>query len=793
MEKTHIQMSQNTISIHRGKNKKYFAKHSSLLPNRRHFAETGFFFTCTVGNELKTISKVQKWLETTVMADLALFAPDYKWGPPLQEAMQEAMQEKMEQKESIETMQQGSVQQELRKLIQVVDSGTSGIVTLRCYLPNQPKLSTTSILERIWQKLDPNHVNYDKEYAKDTLKVTSSFARIIPFQYIIHATPPTREPKLYTHDIICEEVVKLITPQLPTDAVFKVSLTAGRSNTFISGKKLERELCEALSLETQRKINLSNPHWTVVVEVVKSWVSIAVVEGNWEDKMYWKRGNLGLFIEMRDSKDAPELIQPAHQKDIAQETIQLMETIQEQKTTDLKRKAEPEVDQAKKKPMHSFFQKQTLTTKSVKLSWSWPHETLLFASTEPISLDSQPPLEKKFIAAFDLDGSLIVPKSGAKFPKDEGDWMWLYPTKTCLVMQQLQNSRKSPDAILLLTNQGGLKNLKKDDKKVLDFKKRLDAIVSKLGVDKVFVLAATGNDVYRKPSIGMFDHFIRDVLFSGAKIDVGDYTLVDEASFFVGDAAGRLDAWKHGKRKDFADTDRRMAENVGLKFLTPEEFFLDEPATNKWKWKSCWTPTMPTTAPKLRPETNLEWLKTQDSVLVVLCGSPASGKSSFAHSGFQVVNQDTLKSRDACVSAVEGFLMSGKRVCVDNTNPEASTRALYILAAKRVSKALGKPIPVYCIHFPASIELAKHNNRFRSVLFDLMPSFGKQVRDKAFHVHEKPLPDIAFNTFFSKFQKPNVQEGFDEVYTMDPWPRFLLETSSESKIKTRLWKMIHSS
>ena len=33
-------------------------------------------------------------------------------------------------------------------------------------------------------------------------------------------------------------------------------------------------------------------------------------------------------------------------------------------------------------------------------------------------------------------------------------------------------------------------------------------------------------------------------------------------SFFVGDAAGRP--------KDFAGTDRKFAENIGLKFKTPE-------------------------------------------------------------------------------------------------------------------------------------------------------------------------------------------------------------------------------
>ena len=38
-----------------------------------------------------------------------------------------------------------------------------------------------------------------------------------------------------------------------------------------------------------------------------------------------------------------------------------------------------------------------------------------------------------------------------------------------------------------------------------------------------------------------------------------------DESFYVGDAAGR--------KKDFSDSDLKFAENIGITFYTPEEYF----------------------------------------------------------------------------------------------------------------------------------------------------------------------------------------------------------------------------
>ena len=47
-----------------------------------------------------------------------------------------------------------------------------------------------------------------------------------------------------------------------------------------------------------------------------------------------------------------------------------------------------------------------------------------------------------------------------------------------------------------------------------------------------------------------------------------------DSSFYVGDAAGRPKNWSPGRKKDHSSVDRLLALNLGLKFYTPEEYFL---------------------------------------------------------------------------------------------------------------------------------------------------------------------------------------------------------------------------
>lgn len=209
--------------------------------------------------------------------------------------------------------------------------------------------------------------------------------------------------------------------------------------------------------------------------------------------------------------------------------------------------------------------------------------------------------------------------------------------------------------VIIVSNQGGLK-LHPDPKaktpkaqstaRVSAFKQKCSAVLSQLDFP-TSVYAATGKDIFRKPRPGIWGEVLEDYDLEG-EFDV-------EGSFFVGDAAGRVAEAKgeDGKfvAKDFSCSDRNWAHNVGVKFLTPEEYFLGlQPREFRRDFDLSHFPFLE--APEAAPEATAKtpvFEKKSAQELVVFCGPPGSGKSTFFDKylkplNFERVNQDTLKT-----------------------------------------------------------------------------------------------------------------------------------------------------
>ncbi|KAF9913981.1 hypothetical protein BX616_009201 [Lobosporangium transversale] len=438
-----------------------------------------------------------------------------------------------------------------------------------------------------------------------------------------------------------------------------------------------------------------------------------------------------------------------------------------------------------KKALFSIFEKKHGPLQPASICW----ET--YGSSFIVGRAFEPKAGAK-VAAFDLDHTLIKVNGKHKWPKNADDWVWWTPC----VPTQLKEVADAGYILVVITNQNGLDgNVQKQN----EMRSKFEKICACLGLP-MWVLISMQKDQNRKPMTGLWHWLESRFLGDGVEID---YTV----SYYVGDAAGRHDGWKAGAIKDFNNTDRKFAATLGIQFHTPEHFFLGQACPdNKWSYGSFDPKAWPKDAPLFSPSSTPLLPNPGTVEVIVFCGYPASGKSSFARKyilstgQYDYINQDTLKTKEKCIKATEESLQKNRAVVVDNTNPDRPTRESYINLAKKYN------VPVRCFLFMANKDLAMHNNYFRAFHRPLLEAM-RNVEDKKSlittqstatpvadsstemtssndndggqthnpssvtvtltKVREEPvrerLPDMVFSSYAKRYQEPTVAEGFSEI------------------------------
>jgi len=296
---------------------------------------------------------------------------------------------------------------------------------------------------------------------------------------------------------------------------------------------------------------------------------------------------------------------------------------------------------------------------------------------------------------------------------------------------------------------------------------KIESVLEKLGLtDKVTIMVSKskkGND-YRKPHLGMWRYLSDHLSSSDAIPDTN-------VSVYVGDAAGRPK--RKSTKKDFSCTDYKFALNVGhgITFMTPEQCFYNskEPYDcvselncnlgfqPKKHWKAFVNRPI-----EIIPEAIEEVLMSPSFLtqeMIVIVGSPASGKSSFVNQfllkdnkkfkkpiEYVHVNQDKLKTKSKCINVTKQNLNNGKSVVIDNTNRDVKTRGEYIAIAKEAG------VFCRCIWFVTTKEESFHLNAFRNVA-------GEASGDE----EKRTVPAVAIHGFYKNLVPPCKSEGFEDV------------------------------
>jgi bifunctional polynucleotide phosphatase/kinase len=326
------------------------------------------------------------------------------------------------------------------------------------------------------------------------------------------------------------------------------------------------------------------------------------------------------------------------------------------------------------------------------------------------------------LACFDIDGTIIKPKSGRVFPRDNSDWKLLYyNTKSKL------QKKSEKYSIIFFSNQKGLK--KKDN--VNGWIHKIKNIIRDLDI-QVHVYASLEDDMYRKPSIGLWDLFIKEYNIKN----------IYHKSFYCSDAAGRVKVGNY--KKDFSDSDRKFALNIKLKFYTPEQYFLKK-FPRKYKLEGLSTKDLLKTMEN--KAFSINEIKSNRQTIIIMVGYPGSGKSVISNKiknelDYKIISQDECKTSKKCISLYKKLVKTNQSIIIDNTNPTVENRKQY----------LDNNLYKICLNMITSMEISMHNNKYRNYI-----SNNKKKR----------VPKMVYYMYRKKYVKPTIKEGFDKIINVN--------------------------
>jgi bifunctional polynucleotide phosphatase/kinase len=341
------------------------------------------------------------------------------------------------------------------------------------------------------------------------------------------------------------------------------------------------------------------------------------------------------------------------------------------------------------------------------------HETLLIGYYKEDEID----FKNEVICGFDLDHTLIQPKTGKKFPKndDSDDWKFYYNNVINILTQYLKKGR-----IIIQTNQ---KKIKKDNH-IEAWKQKILNIAKQLNIP-FEIYASLSDDKYRKPLTNIWDKYIE----------------YNDESFYCGDA---IDPNKYHSACDLM-----LAKNLGITFKSPSEIFKNKIIhIPEIKYDSSFVTK---TTPKEVIKILIKIHNVNKLNMIINVGFPGSGKSWFSKIflkmlNYKIINQDTLKTVNNCKKMATKYLELNKNIVIDNTNMSKQTRNEWITLGKKYKTN------IIILYFNASVNISKHNNIFRNIT-----------------TNKKLIPNIAYNIMKSKFELPNTNEGVDNVFVIEPF------------------------
>ena len=328
-------------------------------------------------------------------------------------------------------------------------------------------------------------------------------------------------------------------------------------------------------------------------------------------------------------------------------------------------------------------------------------------------------LSKRHILSFDFDDTLVY------------NDMWTKGDNGGKIMPNVKdklNELYINFDIVIFTNQNGILKGKISHEQL---QSKIDTFIGDIGIP-LTVFYSIDKDNFRKPNIGMYD-----LCMSFSK---GRYI-----EYYCGDAAGRVN---DGSKSDFSASDLYFANNANIVFKTPEEVFLnsDQMILADRKVKALelysgdiWYNGKLTNSRRLFDVDHIDNIDIPDfdvskRVLIIMVGPQGSGKSTLSKEiselyDFDIINNDTLKSRRLIDKRFKELHNKCNGIIIDNTNNIESIREYWLSLCKDWNK--------YVIH----IDIEKINSMYLCKYREFCSEIS--------------IPSVAIHTYYKRFEEPD--------------------------------------
>ncbi|KAL7468589.1 hypothetical protein ACHAXS_008819 [Conticribra weissflogii] len=326
------------------------------------------------------------------------------------------------------------------------------------------------------------------------------------------------------------------------------------------------------------------------------------------------------------------------------------------------------------------------------VNWAVQKQCLLVRNVLPSTAEAtfrhQDILPRNKVAGFDLDQTLVQWRCSG-WPS-RPDHYELWNANVINRLRQLHDEEQYK--LVIFSNQGGIRGAFQG-KTATRIKGIIDWI-EKLVCRPLFAVCSTQkNGGYHKGNSGMW-HIMKEYCNGGEEVH-------PHLSFFVGDSDGSgTDSTDLQNQYQQTGVDKMFAENVGLNFYTPNEFF-ETSNMDKRRSLSILQPPPHLSEQVLNTRAALFGGYLGGPVLLILCGAQGSGKSTFSQrlvdgrTSWRHCNQDSIRNgqpgdRKAVEKAVRTSLKQGKNVVLDRMHLDPTQRAPFL----EIGKELNVPVHV---------------------------------------------------------------------------------------------------